>query len=55
MQWAEHNKNNERDSYTSGKLLAYERGMLGVHRKHMDNFIQINFHPQNKTKHTIYA
>ena len=34
------------DPITSGKLLVYERGMLGDHRKHKENFEKFHFHPQ---------
>jgi hypothetical protein len=31
---------------TSGKLIVYERGMVGEQRKHKDNFEKFPFHPQ---------
>jgi hypothetical protein len=34
------------DPINSGKLLVYERGMLGDHRKHKENFKKNNFQPQ---------
>jgi hypothetical protein len=35
----------QRDPITSGNLLVYERGMLGDHRKHKENFKKYYFQP----------